>query len=389
MRAFSQHPSQSSRILPPDSVPVDTTLEPNKVVIPDCVSTLVTPSPPIFPPTTWPNYVSALPTWEATLIGNVTILDKTTLLQQLRDAPQMYFASDGGAVTNHASFGCVLASGQQILVECGGHVDGADPQSFRAEAYGLLAILRIIHHLRKFYCTGNRTLNLKGYTNSNSLLLRLQASRRLQHIIPRRTLFSEADVELEILSSLQLFPQYPNLHYVEGHQDSKYPNRPLSWPAKLNQRCDQIATEYLAKATTVKYTTPFFSLQPSQPQSGIDDDHPPSSISAPHFFKYSGTKTISLQTPQLGVSSLRSGGLATVAWVGPTTILPQATICDQMGQRPPSVPIPTVQLWIQPFGFMPFIVRMRLRRLDPLPWLFTPTSATSLARVYHYPHSNV
>jgi hypothetical protein len=45
--------------------------------------------------------------------------------------------------------------------------------------------------------------------------------------------------------------------HVEGHQDTKYPDGPLSWAAQLNQRCDEIATEHLESATTCLLTVPF------------------------------------------------------------------------------------------------------------------------------------
>ena len=137
-------------------------------------------------------------------------------------------------------------------------MEGQDPHSFRAESYGLLAILRVIHHLRLHFDTGNLSLKFSGYTDSESLLRRLETSLRLPLPIPRRTLFSEADVEMEIVSSLRSFSPIPVLHHVEGHQDSKYPNRPLSWEARLNQRCDEIATDYLNQASHVLYTTSFF-----------------------------------------------------------------------------------------------------------------------------------
>jgi hypothetical protein len=45
--------------------------------------------------------------------------------------------------------------------------------------------------------------------------------------------------------------------HVEGHQDIKYPGLPLSWPATLNQRCDEIASLHLDSATTSIPTVTF------------------------------------------------------------------------------------------------------------------------------------
>jgi hypothetical protein len=77
-----------------------------------------------------------------------------------------------------------------------------------------------------------------------------KASLKLTCAVPHRTLFSEADVEMQILDALAAFHPRPTLYHVEGHQDTKYPDRPLPWNAQLNQRCgDEIATEQLDATT--------------------------------------------------------------------------------------------------------------------------------------------
>jgi hypothetical protein len=75
------------------------------------------------------------------LLSNVRIPDKALLLQCLRTTAHLWLASDGGAADCKGSFGSVLATDDTILMDCGGLVEGADPKSFRAEGYGLLAIL--------------------------------------------------------------------------------------------------------------------------------------------------------------------------------------------------------------------------------------------------------
>jgi hypothetical protein len=48
------------------------------------------------------------------------------------------------------------------------------------------------------------------------------------------------------------------LEPVEGHQqDTKYPNKPLPWAAKLNMRCDEIATYHLENADALIPTVSF------------------------------------------------------------------------------------------------------------------------------------
>jgi hypothetical protein len=173
----------------------------------------------------------------------------------LRSDALLYLASDGGAANQQGAFGAVLATPEHILIECGDRALGADPGSFRAEGYGILAILRLTFHLRHFYITGNPSLRFKLYCDSESLLKRIEASRRLSRILPRRFLFSEVDVKMQIISAVQAIGTKVLLEHVEGHQDTKYPHEPLSWAAQLNMRCDEIATLHLETAATLPTVT--------------------------------------------------------------------------------------------------------------------------------------
>jgi hypothetical protein len=62
---------------------------------------------------------------------------------------------------------------------------------------------------------------------------------------------------MQILSAMQAGGLQVVLEHVEGHQDTKYPERPPSWAAKLNMRCDEIAILHLASAATHLPTVPF------------------------------------------------------------------------------------------------------------------------------------
>jgi hypothetical protein len=237
---------------------VDYQSEPNKYVIPYTVSTLAPEPLPPLPTYTWKQYVAALPEWENDVLSSVNFVDRRRLLTALRNDANLFMVSDGGAANQQqGSFGSVIASSKHILIECGGRAQGADPRSFTAEGYGILAILRLAFHLRYFYLTGNATLQFRLYCDSESLLKRIDASRRLLRTLPRCFLFSEVDVEMQILSAVQAGSLHVVFEHVEGHQDTKYPERPLSWAAKLNMPCDEIATLHLAFAATPLPTVAF------------------------------------------------------------------------------------------------------------------------------------
>jgi hypothetical protein len=95
----------------------------------------------------------------------------------------------------------------------------------------------------------NRRQRLRLYCDTQSLLLRLAASRKLKRVIPRHFLFSEIDVEMQILEVVRALESPVTFEHVEGHQDTKYPERPLSWAAQLKLRCDETATDQLDAAS--------------------------------------------------------------------------------------------------------------------------------------------
>jgi hypothetical protein len=259
VRAFSEEPATEVTTLPVDVVPVDCSAEPHKIVIPVAVPCLAPPpDPPPHPyAATWIEYVHTLPGWEQGLLSSVSFVDRRGLLIVMRSNDCIFLASDGGAADRSASFGAVLATHDTILLECGGRAQGANPWVFRAEGYGILAILRLSFHVRTFYVTQNPNLRFKLYCDSESILKRIAASPSLKRLIPCRFLFSEADVEMQIVASLHALVAHVAFEHVEGHQDTKYPYEPLSWAAHLNQRCDAIATEHLKLVADCIPTVPF------------------------------------------------------------------------------------------------------------------------------------
>jgi hypothetical protein len=165
--------------LPDDVVPVDCSAKPHKIVIPVAVPSLAPPPEPPPYAATWTEYVDTLPVWEQELLSSVSSVDRQSLLIALRSKDCILFASDGGAADHLASFGAVLAMHDTILLECGGRAKGGNPRSFRAEGYGILAILRLSFHVRTLYVTRNPNLRFKLYYDSESLLKRIAASRSL------------------------------------------------------------------------------------------------------------------------------------------------------------------------------------------------------------------
>jgi hypothetical protein len=121
----------------------------------------------------------------------------------------------------------------------------------------MLAITRLLLHLRRFYNFNLQQMRLKLVCNAKSLLDRLAASQELMWAVPQRFLFSEGGAEMAILDSFRELKADLTLEHFKSHQDTKYPNRPLTWEAILNNRCDAIASKKLASATDVLRKVPF------------------------------------------------------------------------------------------------------------------------------------
>jgi hypothetical protein len=250
VRAFARQPANTVDTLPPTAVPTKHTFKPNKIVIPHIVFTLALTLPVAPTPLRWPDYVTSLPPWEQALLSMVAFVDRPSLFAALRGTAHLFLGSDGGAADCCGYFGALLAPADQILLECGGRAYSADPRSFRSEVYGMLAILRPAFHVKYFYCTRNHTRRFTLLCDSKSLIDQLEASRALMHPAPRRHLYSEADVEMQILSAITSLGPI-TVEHVKGHQDEANDGEPLLWKAQFNQRCDELATDHLVSSTSV------------------------------------------------------------------------------------------------------------------------------------------
>ena len=144
------------------------------------------------------------------------------------------------------SFGAVIANNKEILIHVSGQAYGKAPSSFRAEGYGMLAILRFLHHFTQF-----NNISIKGklkiYSDNEGLIIRVNQIKEYTHIQPRRGMISESNVELQIRDTLQLLHTYVEVQHAMGHQDNNQEIGELPWPTQLNVQCDNLATKKLRK----------------------------------------------------------------------------------------------------------------------------------------------
>jgi hypothetical protein len=210
--------------------------------------------PPAHPapnsPTQLLAHLHQLDAWESCLFPYVQAYsDVLTLKRHLEDplASYLCIAHDGGA-TDRGSFAWCIATTTTVLWEGSGHTEGHTPGSFRAESYGMLAPLRfLLHYLSFFNVTlANPDLIHKEFTDSKSLLDRLQSSKDRFYASPKACLASDYDLEAAITQTIVDLPLHLSQLHVKSHQDKDQPDTlKLPWKVQLNVLCDRLASRQL------------------------------------------------------------------------------------------------------------------------------------------------
>jgi hypothetical protein len=196
-------------------------------------------------------HLQQLDPWENILFPYVQAYsDVLTLKRHLEDPSASYLciAHDGGAA-DRGSFAWCIATTTTVLWEGSGHTEGHTPGSFRAESYGMLAPLRFLIHYLSFFNVhlANPALIHKDFTDSKSLLDRLQSSKERFYASPKACLASDYDLEAAITQTILDLPLTLSQLHVKSHQDKDQPDTlRLSWKAQLNVLCDRLASRQLA-----------------------------------------------------------------------------------------------------------------------------------------------
>ena len=163
--------------------------------------------------------------------------------------------SDGSVRhVTHGAFGWALSSGSGTRLAYGmGPASGRKPTSYRAEAYGLLSLLRFLIRLREFSHM-HEEWSGEIATDSKSVLDTLNEGDTDPHdeelpvdlddgCVVLDVLRPEWDVLIEIQEALRSLPGV-TLQYVKGHQDRDNEYQQLSLMAQLNVDADHMAGEF-------------------------------------------------------------------------------------------------------------------------------------------------
>jgi len=219
--------------------------------------------------TTVSEKVNTLDVWERQLLEHLDVTDPTenSIWFALTNTP-CYIATDGSAPTGKGSFAWVISTNEgEILAECHGPVFGAKISSYRAEAYGILSVLRFLLHLhqlrRSANCEADALLSHVLVCDNRSIILRIKELQQWTRIYPNATMESEWDVLAEIRATLQHFDLHsqPIFQHIKGHQDRLRPLADLSLEARLNCKADKLAETYLQSFPDVDHS--FVALLPT------------------------------------------------------------------------------------------------------------------------------
>ena len=127
--------------------------------------------------------------------------------------------------------------------EGNGPVFGYKPSSYRAEGYGILAVLRLI--IRVFQFTNiDLPHEVHLYTDSQSMIKSIASYREQLPPFPNKTLEAEWDILQCISHCMDEFPVEPHLHYVRAHQNKDKSYDSLSLEGQLNEDADRRAAQY-------------------------------------------------------------------------------------------------------------------------------------------------
>lgn len=190
-----------------------------------------------------------LATWEKLLLQHLVVTDSTedTIWQALTNTT-CYIATDGSAPAGKGSYAWVISNSEgEILAQCHGPVFGAKISSYRAEAYGILSVLRYLLQLSNI--RGNTTteantlLSHPLVCDNKAIVCRINELKKWKRIYPNVTMESEWDVLAEIKVAMDtLAPaSQPTFAHIKGHQDRTRPKTDLPLQAQLQCTADKLA----------------------------------------------------------------------------------------------------------------------------------------------------
>jgi hypothetical protein len=201
------------------------------------------------PITSWDNYISNIPKWDWILSSK----DVITILND--DNAEISIVSDGGCYRSFGSFGWVISNKLNIMIEGHGSVPGAPMSSHRAEGFGKLSWVTLLHHITLYFGVTIRC-TIRSYCDNKAIVqttkTQMTYSSLSLAVCPNYDILRTIATKQQQLMSSTI--KFENTMYVKAHQDQKKPFHALTTEEKLNVRADEIATMALHRAKEEKDT---------------------------------------------------------------------------------------------------------------------------------------
>ena len=253
---FDNEPIDQGVDLPTRAVPVDGKLRPSGVIqIQAGYNQWAIPPLPAPPSTSIKDHIASLALWERVLLRGFDFLaPKIMVFHKLTDSP-LLIASDGSYQSGKASFGWIISDADgNRLISCSGPCFGASLNSYRAEGYGILSVVRFLYHLRHQFQIDMKPCTI--YCDNQAMVARASAIPiHLNEQYPNRTLEPEWDIINQIWRTNSTIPegQAVSIRHIKGHQDQKKPYHELPIPAQLNCQADKLAADFITNHPNMPY----------------------------------------------------------------------------------------------------------------------------------------
>jgi hypothetical protein len=206
------------------------------------------------------------PDWARQLLHNVETLQPVALIQKCISHGDIVMCSDGSVTDGSGSYGFTIASRTgQRLARGNGAAPGSYANSFRSEAYGILAtLLWLNRETQRCTTVPPDPAVVYHYLDNRSVISRVDHTCATRRDNPNRKLLPEQDVIDAIHYVWRKLHIHVYFKWVKSHQDADRPIHQLTLEAQLNCEADQQAASFVWPLHRQPNSIPFLPHTPYQ-----------------------------------------------------------------------------------------------------------------------------
>jgi hypothetical protein len=173
----------------------------------------------------WEQHIESLPPWERCLLTHHKVhhRDVLPLYSQIVHGEHLYGVSDGSVLSDQSigTFGWVIADEHDTLAEGWGLARGHPMDSFRAEAYGRLAMFRfVLQYLQFLDITSEAAIHT--FTDCKSLIQRESRLSKSDGTSPSENTANHFDIVRLLVDTVR--KMITSVHFLPYENQRKWPN---------------------------------------------------------------------------------------------------------------------------------------------------------------------